>query len=202
MSTTHQDKSSGKPRQRSRKADQRGQKGELQSPKLGQRDEDQIGATVASTDASMMSAAAPSDIGEASPVDQPLISEAAPVDQPLVSEVAPADAPLIGEVLPADIPSTDVIGRADNYPISIQTVANAYGDYTRRSFEESRLFVEKLMAVRSLDKVIELQSEFARQSYVNLVAESQKIYGLYSELAKQIFGPWERLAASLFQAGR
>jgi|SRR5579859_3603363 len=191
MSTTHQDKSSGKARQRSRKADRRGQKGEQQSPKPAQRDEEPIGPTALSTDASAMSAAATSEVGEA-----------APVHQPLVSEILPVDAPLLGEVLPADIPSTELLAGADKCPVSVQTIAKAYGDYSRRSFEESRLFVEKLIAVRSLDKVIELQSEFARQTYVNLVAESQKIYELYSEFAKQIFGPWERLAARLSQARR
>jgi hypothetical protein len=49
------------------------------------------------------------------------------------------------------------------------------------------------MGVQSFDKAIELQTEFARQAYANFVAESQKILELYSELAKQIFKPWEAL---------
>ncbi len=63
-------------------------------------------------------------------------------------------------------------------------------------------FVEKLMGVRSFDKAIEVQSEFARQAYANSVAESQKICELYGELAKQIFRPWEGFAAKVTQAGR
>ena len=48
MSTTQKDKSSGKPRQRSRKADQRSQKTEApQGPKLDQEIEDQISSLMA-----------------------------------------------------------------------------------------------------------------------------------------------------------
>lgn len=168
MSTTPRDKSSGRPRQRSRKADQRDQKPEQQqNPKVDQRREDEIGPMVASTDAPPNGAA------------------------------ALPDAPLIGEVAPTDAPSIATAAPAANHEISLQTIANAYGDYTKKSFQETRSFVEKLMGARSFDKAIEVQTEFARQAYVNFVAESQKICELYSELAKQIFS-----AATLTQAGR
>ena len=80
---------------------------------------------------------------------------------------------------------------ADPAPISLQTIANAYGDYTRRSFEETRSFVERLKGVRSLDKAMEVQTEFATHAYEIFVAESQKIYGLHKELARQTLKPLE-----------
>jgi phasin protein len=130
-------------------------------------------------------------IGEIAPADAPPIGAAAPVDPPS-SERALADAPSIGAVTPAD-----------NCPVSIQTISNAYRDYTKKSLQETGSFVEKLMAVRSFDKAIEVQTEFARQAYANFVAESQKICELYSELAKQIiFRPWEGFAAKVTQTGR
>jgi hypothetical protein len=58
------------------------------------------------------------------------------------------------------------------------------------------------MGVRSLDKAIEIQTEFARQAYETFVVESQKICELYSELAKQIFKPLEGFVAKVTQAGR
>ncbi|MGZ5876416.1 MAG: phasin family protein [Bradyrhizobium sp.] len=91
---------------------------------------------------------------------------------------------------------------ADNFPISIQTIANAYGDYTKKSLQETRSFLEKLMGARSLDKALEVQTEFAKQTYETFVAESQKICGLYGELAKQAYKPWESLVAKATQAGR
>jgi hypothetical protein len=49
--------------------------------------------------------------------------------------------------------------------------------------------------VRSFDKAIELQAEFAKQAYETFVAESQRICELYSELARQIFKPFAGLLA-------
>ena len=67
----------------------------------------------------------------------------------------------------------------------MQTIANAYRDYTRKSIQANRSFVEQLMGVRTLDKAVKVQTDFAKQAYVSLVAESQKICGLYSQLAGQ-----------------
>ena len=174
MSTTHQDKS--KPRERSRKTDRRGQRPDQQSPELNQRDEDQIPAIVASTDTPTNVAAAPE-----------LPSSAAP---------AAAGAPLIGQVAPEDA-SIAAIAPADSCPSNIQTIADAYRDCTKNSFQETSSIVEKLMGVHSFDKAIEVQTEFARQAYANFVAESLKIFELYIEFAKQIFRPWEGFAAQV-----
>lgn len=177
MSTTQKDKSSGKPRQRSRKADQRGQKPEApQSPKLDQQIEDQISSLMA---------------------DAPMNDAAPPAEEPLIDEVAPAEVPLIDEAAAADAPSIGPATPAQPRPIDIQTIATAYEDYAKRSFQESRSFVEKLMGVRSFDKAVEVQAEFARQAYVNFVTESQRICELYNELARQVFRPWERFAAEV-----
>jgi hypothetical protein len=129
------------------------------------------------------------------------------LDQPDAQEqiseaVASTDASTIGAVALADAPSIGAVAPADNFPVSIQTIANAYGDYTKKSLQDTRSFVEKLMDVRSLDKAIEIQTEFARQAYGTFVAESQKICELYSELAKQIFKPMEGFVAKVTQAGR
>jgi hypothetical protein len=133
----------------------------------------------------------------------PLIGEVAPADAPPIGAAAPVDLPSSGAPAPADAPSIGAVAPADNCPVSIQTIANAYRDYTKKSFQETGSFVEKLIAVRSFDKAIEVQTEFARQAYANFVAESQKICELYSELAKQIiFRPWEGFAAKVTQTGR
>ena len=173
MTTTDKEKPSGKPRQRSHKGSQRGQKPEpQQSPKLDQRDEDRISQMGASTDA------------------------------PTNGAAAPAKGPLVGAAVPADAPSIGAAAPADDCPVSIQTIANAYVDYTRESLQESRSFVEKLMGVRSFDIAIEVQTEFARQALANFVAGSQKICELYGKLATQVVRPWEGLAAKVAQAGR
>ena len=92
--------------------------------------------------------------------------------------------------------------RADAVPISLRTIANAYGDYTLKSLEETRCFVERLTGARSLDKAMEVQRDFAKQAYATFVAETQKIGELHGELAKQALKPLERLVAKATKAGR
>jgi phasin family protein len=83
---------------------------------------------------------------------------------------------------------------------SFQAIASAYGDYTKKSFEDTKSFVEKLSGVKSMDKAIELQTDFAKSAYESFVAESQKIAGLYTDLAKQTFKPLEGMAAKFSPA--
>jgi phasin family protein len=203
MSSTHQDKPGGKPRQRKGKADQGSRKpDQQQSPKLDQRRAtDETGSTAASTHHTVAPVDAPS-IGAAAPAEAFSIGDVAPLDAPSIGAAALEDASSIGDVAPVDAPSISAVAPADNVPVSIQTIANAYGDYTRKSLEETRSFVEKLTGVRSLDKAIEIQTEFARQAYETFVAESQRICELYSELAKQIFKPFAGLLAKATHSGR
>jgi phasin family protein len=93
-----------------------------------------------------------------------------------------------------------VVASATTMQHGIQAIASAYGDYTKKSFEDTKSMVEKLSGVKSLDKAIELQTEFAKSAYETFVAESQKIAGLYGDLAKQSFKPFEGLVAKFTPA--
>jgi hypothetical protein len=93
-----------------------------------------------------------------------------------------------------------VAASASNLQSGVQAIATAYGDYAKKSFEETKSFVEKLSGVKSMDKAIEAQTEFARSSYETFVAETQKIAGLYTDLAKQTFKPYEGLVAKFTRA--
>jgi hypothetical protein len=88
-----------------------------------------------------------------------------------------------------------IVASASSVQNGISAIASAYGDYTKKSYEDTRSFVEKLSGVRSLDKAFEAQSEYAKTAYETFVAESQKIAGLYGDLAKQVVKPLEALAA-------
>ena len=72
-----------------------------------------------------------------------------------------------------------------------QAIATAYGDYTKKSYEDTKSFVEKLSGMKSLDKVLEVQTEYAKSAYETFIADSQKIAGLYTDLAKETFKPLE-----------
>jgi len=69
----------------------------------------------------------------------------------------------------------------------IQAIANAYRDYTKQSLEDAQAFAEKLSAVRSLDKAVEAQTEFARQACETFADNSRKIRELHRDLFWQTF---------------
>ena len=79
-------------------------------------------------------------------------------------------------------------------------IASAYGDYAKKSYEDGKSFAEKLSGVKSLDKALEAQSEYAKTAYETFVADSQKIAGLYGDLAKQAFKPLEGVVAKFTPA--
>jgi hypothetical protein len=117
----------------------------------------------------------PSRIEKPDPVPEPM-----PAQQPEVS--APIEATVATPVL-----AIRAVAPANPALIDFQTIAMAYGNYTRKSLEQTRSLFERLAGVRSLDKAIEIQTEFAKQAYETFLTESQKIRELYSGLAKQNF---------------
>jgi hypothetical protein len=74
-----------------------------------------------------------------------------------------------------------------SFPSGFHAIATAYSDYTKKSFEDTKLFVERLSAVRSVDKAIEIQTEFAKTAFETFMVESQKIGALYGDLVTQSY---------------
>ena len=97
----------------------------------------------------------------------------------------------------------------NSMPAGIHAIATAYGDYSKKSFEDARLFVEKLSGVKSVDKAIELQSEFAKSSFETFMAEVAKDRRIVSGSCDAIFlekgaqnlpGNWESKKFNLQRA--
>jgi len=93
-----------------------------------------------------------------------------------------------------------VVASANTLQSGFQAIAAAYGDYTKKSFEDTKSFVEKLSGVKSLDKALKVQTEFAKSAYETFVAESQKIASLYGDLAKQTYKLLECIVAKFAPA--
>jgi hypothetical protein len=66
----------------------------------------------------------------------------------------------------------------------LQAIAAETTDYSKKSLESGTAFLEKLLGVKSLESAIQLQSEYAKTSYADFVAQATKIGELYSNLAK------------------
>jgi hypothetical protein len=91
---------------------------------------------------------------------------------------------------------------ANTVPGGFQAIAAAYGDYTKKSFEDTKSFVEKLSGVKSFEKAIEIQTEFAKTAYETFVTESQKIAAMYGDLAKQSYKPFGGFVAKMTPTNR
>jgi phasin family protein len=72
-----------------------------------------------------------------------------------------------------------------------QAIAAEMADYSKKSFEESTAVVEKLLGAKTLEKAIEVQTDFFKSSYEGFVSEATKLGDLYSDLAKETYKPFE-----------
>ena len=76
-----------------------------------------------------------------------------------------------------------------------QAIAVEMADYSKKAFEDGTAAMEKLFGVKSFEKAIELQTEYAKTAYEGFVAEATKIGELYADLAKEAYKPFENLMA-------
>ena len=72
-----------------------------------------------------------------------------------------------------------------------QAIATEVADYSKRSFEDSTAAFQKLIGAKSLEKAVEVQSEYLRSSCEELVAQSAKLGELYAGMAREAFRPFE-----------
>jgi len=72
-----------------------------------------------------------------------------------------------------------------------QAIAAEATEFSRKSAETGSAALEKLFASKSLDKVIEVQADFARTSYESLVAEATRMSELLADMARDAFKPFE-----------
>ena len=78
---------------------------------------------------------------------------------------------------------------------SAQAISVEIADYSKKSFEDSTAALEKLFGVKSIEKAIELQTEYAKSAYEGFVAEATKIGEMYTALAKETYKPFEGVLA-------
>ncbi len=76
-----------------------------------------------------------------------------------------------------------------------QAIATEVADYSKKSFEGSAAAWEKLMGAKSVEKAMEVQSEYLKSSYEDFVAQSTKLSALYADLAKEAYKPFEGVMA-------
>ena len=81
-----------------------------------------------------------------------------------------------------------------------QAIATEVADYSKKSFEHSTAAMESLLGAKSLDKAIEIQSDYVKTAYEGFVAQSSKLGELYTDLAKETYKPLEGMIAKVAPA--
>ena len=72
-----------------------------------------------------------------------------------------------------------------------QAIATEVAGYSKKSFEDGSSAFEKLLGAKSLDKAMEIQTDFAKSAYEGFVAQATKLGELYADLAKETYKPFE-----------
>src|SRR5215475_11699875 len=78
-----------------------------------------------------------------------------------------------------------------------QEIASQIADYSKRSFEQGTKTVENLLGARSLDRAVEVQTEYARSAYEDYVSHATKLGELYADLATETFKSYQDFAAKV-----
>jgi phasin family protein len=78
-----------------------------------------------------------------------------------------------------------------------QAIATEFADYSKKSFEDGSAALEKLFGAKTLEKAIEVQSDYVKTAYEGFVAEATKLGELYTDLAKESYKPFEGFLAKV-----
>ena len=76
-----------------------------------------------------------------------------------------------------------------DFTTTLQAIFAEGADYTKKSVESRLALGEKLLGAKSLETVIQVQSEYAKSAYADFVAQARKMGELHSNLAKAAFKP-------------
>ena len=68
------------------------------------------------------------------------------------------------------------------------------------SFETGTATLEKLAGVKTLDKAIEIQTDYVKTAFEGAVAQMTKMGELYASIAKDAYKPFEGIVAKAVPA--
>jgi hypothetical protein len=84
----------------------------------------------------------------------------------------------------------------------MQAVAVETTDYAKKSFEQGTAAFEKLAGAKTLDKAIEIQTDFMKSYFESAVAQASKIGELYTTLAKDVAKPFEGVVGKMVPSAK
>jgi hypothetical protein len=78
-----------------------------------------------------------------------------------------------------------------------QALATETADYSRRTFESGAKAFEKLAAAPSLDKAVEVQSDYLRTAYEGYVSQATKVGEIFTAMAREAYKPYEGMLGKI-----
>ncbi|MCA1458421.1 phasin family protein [Bradyrhizobium sp. BRP22] len=170
MSSENGNKPIGKSGQRNRNTERRGRKKARRSKEADAHRVPEPTPVADQSEGAQEQINEPAQIGKKIKVDEPNSTLAAPAQGAPVEASGSDTFPAVSAVRVA---------------FGVVTIADAYNDYTRKSLKQTLSLLEKLAALPSLDRVIELETEFAKEAFETLMTDSLKIRKLHGELTRQ-----------------
>jgi len=79
----------------------------------------------------------------------------------------------------------------------VQAIAAEVTNYSKKSFEDGAAALEKLLGAKTLEKAIEVQSEYAKTAYEGFVTQATKLGELYTDIAREAYKPYEGYLAKV-----
>ncbi len=79
----------------------------------------------------------------------------------------------------------------------VQALAMETQDYSKKSMETGSAAMEDLLAAKSLDKAVEVQSDYVKSAYEAFVGQASKVNEMVVDMAKETYKPYEGMLAKV-----
>jgi phasin family protein len=77
-----------------------------------------------------------------------------------------------------------------------QALATRVTENTKKAFEDTTRTFEQLVGAKSVEQVIEIQSQYAKRAYDNYVAEASRLGEWYVDVVRNATKPFEQAVAT------
>jgi phasin family protein len=72
-----------------------------------------------------------------------------------------------------------------------QAIAASWTEFSKRAFEDATRAWEQMIAAKSIERAMEIQSSYARSAYESWMAEASKLREMYAAAARDAYKPVE-----------
>ncbi|GAB5511873.1 MAG: phasin family protein [Hyphomicrobiales bacterium] len=79
----------------------------------------------------------------------------------------------------------------------VQALAAETQDYSKKAMETGSAAMEDLLAAKSLDKAVEVQSDYVKTAYEAFVGQATKVNEMFVDMAKESYKPYEGVFAKV-----